>query len=985
MLNAQFENNHSIPFVVLTETWLKSYVTNAQLHIPGYEVSRCDRNKKRGGGVLLYSHQNLPISQESLLDDGTCQVLFCRFDTIKTCLAIIYRPPHSSSSSFKNIIKFLESEYEALGDDSYKMCFTGDFNFPGIDWESQTIQPGESLEDQASANLLLNFMSTNLLCQYINVPTRKNNILDLFITSDDRLVTNVSSDPTNLSDHNIVDIMLSFNPLSVEQHQFHKSQFEPDSFRSLDFQKADFDKIRSKLENVEWHELRELCSFEEFPILFTYTLFQICQSCTPLKDVRAGRPRALNALSRRKRKLKARCSALESRVTSPPEHLKSVRDKLALVCYDMKEVINRNYEQKELAAVKRIKSNPKFFYSYAKSKSQVKSSINMLLNKSDEIVTNKKGLTDILQDQFTSVYSDPNSPEIRSAEFPQPTIGKQFEDYDIDITDDDIISAIKDIKVESSPGPDGIPAILLKNCASELCDPIIRIWKESYSSGIVPQFYKQSFVTPLYKKGDRAKAINYRPISLTSHIIKLYERIIRRKVVAYLEENDILCHKQHGFRSGRSCLTQMLGHFDEIMHGLSKNNDTDSIYLDYAKAFDKVDHKLLLAKLQRYGFSCKFISWIKSFLTNRPQNVVLDGVHSYIAMILSGVPQGTVLGPILFILFINDLDHCVKHSTVRFFADDTRISKQISSENDVELLQNDLNSVITWSRDNNMVLHEDKFNLIIHKHQPKSTIYELPFVSETMTYHISNGSSLSPVSSLKDLGIIVSADLSWSTHISTIVSRSRSILSWVFSVFRTRDITTMMTLYKSLVRSHLEYCCPLWHPSSMRDIKLIEGVQRSFTSRIYGVQHFNYWERLKALGLMSLQRRRERYIIIQMWKILHTICPNDVNVQFKPPSRLGVKAKLPALDRNSSQHHQSLYDFSFGMLGPRLWNCLPKHISQIADLDMFKQDLTKFLLTFPDNPPADGYVAPNDNSLPKWCENRAEAHLLGRLQNVMTL
>ena len=161
----------------------------------------------------------------------------------------------------------------------------------------------------------------------------------------------------------------------------------------------------------------------------------------------------------------------------------------------------------------------------------------------------------------------------------------------------------------------------------------------------------------------------------------------------------------------------MLGHFDEIMHGLSKNNDTDSIYLDYAKAFDKVDHKLLLAKLQRYGFSCKFISWIKSFLTNRPQNVVLDGVHSYIAMILSGVPQGTVLGPILFILFINDLEHCVKHSTVRFFADDTRISKQISSENDVDLLQNNFETIIGTVTRNSACIRDVNHNLTGTSHE----------------------------------------------------------------------------------------------------------------------------------------------------------------------------------------------------------------------------------------------------------------------------
>ena len=144
---------------------------------------------------------------------------------------------------------------------------------------------------------------------------------------------------------------------------------------------------------------------------------------------------------------------------------------------------------------------------------------------------------------------------------------------------------------------------------------------------------------------------------------------------------------------------------------------------------------------------------------------------------------------------------------------------------------------------------------------------------------------------------------------------------------------------KSVVRSHLAYCCILWNPSRLTDIQLLESVQRTFTSRIWGVQHLNYWERLRALGLMSLQRRRERYIIIQMWKILYARCPNDLNVQFSAPSRQGTRAKVPTLNKSSSQHHQTLYANSFAVLGPRLWNTLPSHLPEIVDLETFKHNL----------------------------------------------
>ena len=760
MVSAELQKHHSIPFIVLTETWLKSYILDAQLNIPGYEISRCDREKRIGGGIALYSHQNLPVSECTKFDDGTCQVLFCQFDTIKLCMAIVYRPPDASSASFSAAIEFMRNQFSNINDDSFELCLTGDFNFPRIDWESNTLKPGGTLEEQASAKALLRFMSDNLFTQFILVPTRKNNILDLFMTSNDRLISNVSSSPTYLSDHNLVDLLLSYNPLSLEQHQSHTASFEPDSFQSLDFQKVDFEKIKEKLNSVNWDELRDICSFEEFPALFTLTVLQICLIFTPAKRQSFGKPKALNALRRKKSRLIARLKALEERKTSPPEHLDNVKNKLALICYDIKEAINQDLDRKELQAVQKIKKNPKFFYSYSKSKSQTKANIGMLFNSSEEVITDRKGMCDVLQNQFTSVFSNPNNPDAKMPDFLPPEIQKPFGEYEVDIRNEDIITAIGEIKSDAASGPDGMPVTLLKECANELCEPIRLIWSESYYTSSVPEFYKQSFVTPLYKKGDRARAVNYRPVSLTSHVVKIYERILRKGVVKYLEENNILCHMQHGFRSGRSCLTQMLSHFDDIMEGLTNNFDTDAIYLDYAKAFDKVDHQILLAKLNKYGFSPQFIKWIESFLVDRPQSVVLKGVHSYIASILSGVPQGTVLGPILFILFINDLDSCVKNSTVRFFADDTRISKQISSEADVALLQDDLNSVLEWSKSNNMLLHEDKFELVIHKHKPSSTVYELPFVSEQMMYKISNGDMITPVEVLKDIGVTVSSNLS---------------------------------------------------------------------------------------------------------------------------------------------------------------------------------------------------------------------------------
>ena len=962
LIDNERTKKHALPFVAITETWLKSYIADAQLHIPGYALSRCDRDKRVGGGVLLYSHQDIPITSCKTYDDGTCEALFVTFQASKLTIANVYRPPNATQASFARVLQFLEKCRADIKDDSYQFWLVGDFNFPQIDWLSLNIPAASSSESSASASLLLSFMSRNLLNQYILEPTRNENILDLFITNNDYLVTSVTSLKTDLSDHNMVDVLLSFNPTD-SSHSPVKT-FNQNEFRSLDFTQTNSEMLKNKMSEVDWDSLRSSCSFEEFPAIFTDTVFRICQQCTPYKKIsHNGKPKSLNRLRRKKSKLKVRLSAAE--LAGNVSRVEAINQEIALLCCKIREEIHLNLDQKEQRAISKIKLNPKYFYSYAKSFSRIKSSISMLFDESNNVETDKFKMTNILQKQFSSVYSDPTAPNIRPPDFSPPIITHPFSDNELSFSDKDIIDAIKDIKLDSASGPDGIPAVLLKSCAEQFCKPLRLIWEESMSQGVVPSFYKNAHVTPLYKKGDRAAAVNYRPVSLTSHVIKLYERIVRKVMVKYIEENNILSDKQHGFRSGRSCLTQMLGHFDEIMLGLRNGVDTDSIYLDYAKAFDKVDHNLLLLKLQKYGFSERIVNWIRSFLTDRKQCVVLDGHQSLLADILSGVPQGTVLGPILFILFINDLQNHVLHSSVSFFADDTRISKQINSERDVQLLQNDLDNVVRWSQSNNMKLHEDKFELLVHKHKRHDTFHELPFMKEYTSYTTSSG-NVYPVKQLRDLGITVTSDLSWSSHIAEAVAKARATASWVLSVFKTRDSAVMITLYKSLVRSLLEYCCPLWNPSKINDIQLLESVQRSFTNRISGLDSSNYWERLKSLKLMSLQRRRERYMILQMWKILHKVTPNDLKIQFSSTSRLGIRAKIPLLNKSSSLHNQSLYDGSFAVLGPRLWNIIPVSLTKISDFLPFKANLSEFLRKIPDRPPVAGYTCQNSNSLLDW-------------------
>ena len=414
-----------------------------------------------------------------------------------------------------------------------------------------------------------------------------------------------------------------------------------------------------------------------------------------------------------------------------------------------------------------------------------------------------------------------------------------------------------------------------------------------------------------------------------------------------------------------------MSHTNYIFSNLVEGNDVDCIYLDYAKAFDKVDHGILISKLKQYGVTEKYIAWIKSFLTGRTQTVVVNGCHSYSSSVISGVPQGSVLGPLLFIIYINDLSNLIKNAKILTFADDTKIISKISNVNDTKNLQKNLNSTIEWSFINNMELNSDKFKLICHKTLSKGNNLDLfnslPFHNQYNTYTTFDNSVISPSPNVRDLGVIIDPTLNWRLHIQTTYKKCKQLCSWILSVFYTRNRNCMMTLFNSLVRSKLEYCSEVWSPFKIKDINTVEQIQRSFTSRIEGLNKLNYWERLHELGILSLQRRRERNIIIQLWKIKFKINPNTINIEFKEHKRsTAVRAIIKPIPKVRGML-LTQYDQSFVVRSARLWNAMPPRLSHVTTLDVFKSSLDKFLQKIPDKPPIPGYPYDSDNSLISLC------------------
>ena len=378
----------------------------------------------------------------------------------------------------------------------------------------------------------------------------------------------------------------------------------------------------------------------------------------------------------------------------------------------------------------------------------------------------------------------------------------------------------------------------------------------------------------------------------------------------------------------------------------------DVIYTDFSKAFDKCETNVLLHSLRDCGVKGKVGLWLAAFLDPgaRKQSVGVEGRISPLAPVLSGVPQGTVLGPVLFLVHIRGISsHLSPGTSASSFADDTRIVRGIKSGEDCGQLQSDLQTVYSWAEEVNMDFNSDKFEWMRYTANPAPPSFQ---------YTAPDKTNIEQKDSLRDLGVLLSSDLSFTLQIERVVTTASQMVGWGLRTFRGRSSFLLLTLFKSLVQPHLDYCSQLWSPTSQVSINKLEHVQRSLVSRIYETRLFNlnYWQKLRVLRLYSQERRRERYMVIFVWKITQGLV-SGYSIPFTSiDSRTGRKA-LPAIVPDSTP--AAVRKVKAGLLavrGAQIFNLLPASLrnSEHGDILMFKNHLDIFLTNIPDEPTVQG-------------------------------
>ena len=510
------------------------------------------------------------------------------------------------------------------------------------------------------------------------------------------------------------------------------------------------------------------------------------------------------------------------------------------------------YERK---IARQIKQNSKCFWKMVRDKTKVKEGIPDLMSKKGEIIKDDKGKAEILNSFFASVFTKEdkqNIPEMQDRPFRD-----LLEDIDINMTR--VRKILQELKQNKSPGPDGIHNRVLYEIRDEIAQPLTNLFRCSLDTGELPSEWKIANITPIYKKGRKADPNNYRPVSLTSAVCKMMERLVRDELENHLEKLGLLSPSQHGFRKGRSCCTQLL----EVIHDwadiLEESKPIDVIYLDYRKAFDSVPYERLLVKLHAHGIRGKVLQWIRNFLKDREQRVVINGVSSNAAFVTSGIPQGSVLGPILFLIYVNDLPEIVT-STVKLFADDTKIYRKIQNTHDSEELQRDLDKLMNWSQRWQLPFNMGKCSILhLGKNNPNHK-YKLTSEGDIV--------ELVEIEEEKDLGIKFDSLLSFKQHTSECVSKANQRIGLIRRNFQQLDNYMFLLLYKSLIRPLLEYGNTVWYPCYKQDSQELEKVQRRATKLVKNLRDMAYPARLRALDLPTLVYRRKRADMLQMYRII---------------------------------------------------------------------------------------------------------------------
>lgn len=883
-------------------------IQECEIALPGYDVFH--NLDQQGRGIGLYIKQDLRPNLIKLNTQFEESVFVsCESHGKTMILGLVYRSPNSSEA---NNINLNEAILEVANLKAEHLAIIGDFNFPGIDWQHGGSATGCTLSER-------HFHWTTkeaFLIQHQLQPTRfrhgQNPTLDdlVFTNRDDILVDIITTSALGKSDHATLIVKLAFTTTTEQKQQ------------RFNYYKANYADMRTFFGAINWENELQGKQVNEAWDTFIARVEEAKHKFVPKTKLGGDKrkkwlDKETLATVRSKHKLYRRW--LETRDDQDHQAYVKMRNKVTRKCRKAKIKL-------EATVAKQAASNPKSFWSFVKAKTCSRTGIADLKRDDGSIAKTDQEKAEVLNDFFQSVFTREPIGDLPMP--PHFDYATSLDDFDI--TQEDVRKLLKGLKTGKAAGLDGISPILLVETADQLALPISNIFRKSLNSGRIPDDWRKACITPIFKKGSRSSPNNYRPVSLTSIICKTMESLIRTKIMDHLQKNNLICQEQHGFTTGRSCVTQLLDTLDCWTEILDHGGSVDAVYMDFRKAFDSVPHRRLMLKMEAHGIQGKIHKWIEDFLANRTQQVNVNGKISQEVPVWSGIPQGSVLGPLLFVVYINDLPQEVNNE-VRIFADDTKLFAKSNQKEGRDSLQEDLDRLQTWSS-----------KWLLKFHPEKCCVMRLGYHTEDHTYFMNTADERKDIHPLtqteaeKDLGVVIDNKLNYKKHVGQATTKANRTLGVIRRSFDHLTDRTFIQLYKTLVRPMVEYGHSVWQPSQKMLQQEVEDVQRRATKLIGKLKDKPYQERLRILKLPSLEHRRRRGDMIDLYKYLSGLY-KTIRPCFEPHSGRDTRGNSRKLAKHYTRTELRRSFFSERVVS--VWNDLPESVVTAPSLNSFKARL----------------------------------------------
>ena len=912
--------NRNIGAICTTESHLTNEIFDAEISLPNFDVFREDRaTNEKGGGSVIFVRKQFSAQKLNWFHGTESLAVKVHLPSSVLYVVCVYRSP--SHRTIEANQKLLSQLANIPVECEKNVIVVGDINLPKVDWKQGIVIKPENSTDKwlnMQSEFLDLFITKGFSWFIEEQKTRIRNVngslqqstLDQVFTNNTGLVNNVEiTAPLGKSDH--VSMMVEVNSainldyVTTKRKNWYKVNKE---FVATNANKINWG-YSGNITNVEsmWGELyHKILSISDL-------VPEVNIKTDKSGDILEKLPWDTSRLVRKRKEKDQTWREFDGNPSM---------QNFQIAMYKQSEFQKVEFQEKlkyEKKIVSGLKLNTKPFFRYLRSKNKLRKTVNELVDEDGNKTKSPNDTAEVLLNFFQSVFKGESFGPLPEKCFLDKNItGKVMEN--LEINPDQVKKLLQKLNENKAIGPDGLHPKLLKYLAEDdnFVTALTMLLKRCVMEECIPEIWKTAVVIPIHKKGSVHQPENYRPVSLTCILCKLYETILREHILAFVL--GLITDKQHGFLNGKSCLSNLLETLDKANEYMAEGNCVDLLYFDFSKAFDTVSHYRLLVKLQTLGVSENILNIIRNFLGNRTMKVRVGDAVSSAKLVTSGVPQGSVLGPILFLLFINDLPDNIL-SMIKIFADDV---KMIVDPFNFEQTNIDLEELQMWE-----------------------SLWVLNFnIEKCKVLHIGKSNPLNPYKFLdadlftceneKDLGVIFNNRLNFQDHIRTAISKAKSSLAWLLRNTLSRDTYVMKTAYKALVRHNVEYCCQVWAPNNRHGnwglILDIESIQRTFTRVIDGMDNLNYKQRLEKLNMTTLLERRMRGDLIETFKILNGFTKYGQNL-FCKSSRTGNLIYRSAKNTN--------IDF-FSSRIIKYWNKLPEFVKDKDTVNGFKNALDKF-------------------------------------------